>query len=126
MKSKIAFLKCEVCGNLVELINNGGGELVCCGRPMTKLDANTFDASVEKHVPVAERKDGKIIVTVGSVEHPMTEEHYIEWIAVASDDGIERIELSPGSEPKAVFCDKNNVDVYAYCNLHGLWKSGLE
>ncbi|AUG58969.1 MAG TPA: desulfoferrodoxin [Ruminiclostridium sp.] len=126
MRSKIAFFRCEVCGNLVELINNGGGELVCCGKPMVKLDPNTFDASTEKHVPAAERKDGKIYVTVGSVEHPMTEEHYIEWIAVVSDDGIERIELSPGNEPKAVFRDRNNVDVYAYCNLHGLWKSSLE
>lgn len=126
MKSKVVFFRCEVCGNLVELITNGGGELVCCGKPMVKLDPNTFDASTEKHVPVAERKDGKIVVTVGSVEHPMTKEHYIEWIAVVSDNGIERIELSPEDEPKATFCNKDNVDVYAYCNLHGLWKSSLQ
>lgn len=125
MKSKVAFFKCERCGNIVELIFNGGGELVCCGEPMIKLDANTQDASVEKHVPVAERKDGKINVVVGSTEHPMIKEHYIEWIAVVSDNGIERIELTPEDEPKAVFCDRDDVDVYAYCNLHGLWKSSL-
>ncbi|HHW01838.1 MAG TPA: desulfoferrodoxin [Thermoanaerobacterales bacterium] len=103
-----------------------GGQLVCCGKPMKELRANTTEASTEKHIPVATRKDGKIYVGVGSTPHPMTEGHYIEWIAVVSDDGTERISLSPTDEPKAVFCDKNNADVYAYCNLHGLWKAEVK
>lgn len=125
MKEKIAFYRCEVCGNMVELIRSGGGQLVCCNKPMTKLEANTTDASGEKHVPVAEVKDGKIIVQVGSTIHPMTEEHYIEWIALVTDDSVERIYLSPGDEPKAVFCEKPNSVVYEYCNLHGLWKADV-
>ncbi|HHV59822.1 MAG TPA: desulfoferrodoxin [Clostridiaceae bacterium] len=126
MKAKVAFYQCGICGNMVGLIKDGGGQLVCCGQPMNKLEANTVDASREKHVPVAVRKDGKIYVDVGSVLHPMTKEHYIEWIAVVSDDGTERISLAPGNEPKAVFCDRKNAEVYAYCNLHGLWKSVIE
>ncbi len=123
MKAIAAFYKCEICGNIVGLIKNGGGQLVCCGQPMTKLVPNTVEASTEKHIPVVTKKDGKIIVDVGSVPHPMVEAHYIEWIAVVGENGTERITLSPGSEPKAVFCNKENADVYAYCNLHGLWKA---
>jgi superoxide reductase len=126
MKTKVAFFQCNICGNLVGLIKDGGGELVCCGEPMAKLEPNTTDASVEKHVPVAVRKDGKIYVEIGSVIHPMTEKHYIEWIAVVSDSGTRRISLLPTDEPKAVFCDKENADVYAYCNLHGLWKAEVK
>ena len=122
MKQTVAFFKCETCGNIVGLIKNGGGKLVCCGNPMKKLEANTTEASTEKHIPVAYRKDGKLIVEVGSVAHPMTEEHLIEWIAVVGEKGTERIALKPGEEPKAIFCDNENADVYAYCNLHGLWK----
>ena len=121
----VSFYRCELCGNIVGLIKNGGGQLVCCGKHMTKLEANSTDAAQEKHVPVAERKDGEIYVTVGSVEHPMTEEHYIEWIAVVSDKGTERVSLSPGEKPQAVFVDKGNAVVYAYCNLHGLWKAEI-
>lgn len=126
MRETVSFFKCELCGNIVELVKKGGGQLVCCGKPMIKLEANTVDASQEKHVPVATRKDDMIHVVVGSVEHPMEEAHYIEWIALVTDTGIERINLSPGDEPKAVFCDRKDVDVYEYCNLHGLWKSTLE
>ncbi len=122
MREQVAFYYCEKCGNIVELIKDGGGELVCCGEPMIKFDANTVDASYEKHIPVVTREDGKLSIVVGSTIHPMTEKHYIEWIAVVTDHGVERISLSPGDEPKAVFCDKPDVDVYAYCNLHGLWK----
>jgi superoxide reductase len=125
MKKTVAFYVCEVCGNMVGLIRDGGGELVCCNEPMKKLEPNTTDAAKEKHVPVAVRENGKIIVTVGSVAHPMTEAHFIEWIAVVSDYGTERIALKPGDEPKAVFCDRADVDVYAFCNLHGLWKSSI-
>ena len=125
MKERIAFYRCALCGNIVELIINGGGELVCCGQPMNKLTANTEDASQEKHVPVATREGDKIVVKIGSVDHPMVEEHYIQWIAIVSDEGISRIHLKPGEKPRAVFCDKPNVDVYEYCNLHGLWKSSI-
>lgn len=123
MKAQVAFYRCETCDNIVELIKNGGGELVCCGKSMTKLVANTTDASQEKHVPAVSRKDGKLSVDVGSVIHPMTDKHYIEWIAVVTERGIERVSFSPGDEPKGVFCEKPNADVYAYCNLHGLWKA---
>ncbi|CEO88393.1 desulfoferrodoxin [Syntrophaceticus schinkii] len=123
MKEQVAFYRCETCGNIVELIKNGGGKLVCCGKPMAQLVANTTDASQEKHVPAVSRADGGLSVDVGSVIHPMTDKHYIEWIAVVTDNGIERVSLSPGDEPKAVFCEKPDADVYAYCNLHGLWKA---
>ena len=126
MKAPVTFFECQVCGNLVGLIKKGGGQLVCCGQPMKELIPNTMDASEEKHVPVAKRENGKIVVQVGSTINPMTEEHYIEWIAVVSDDGTERISLSPSDEPKAVFCDRKNADIYAYCNLHGLWKSSID
>ena len=126
MKSEVSFFRCKHCGNLVGLINNGGGTLVCCGESMEKLIPNTTDASVEKHVPVAVRKDDKIYVEVGSVAHPMIDTHYIEWIAVASDEGTQRITLQPGNEPKAVFCDKKDAEIYAYCNLHGLWKADVK
>jgi superoxide reductase len=126
MKALARFFKCEVCGNIVGLIKSGGGQLSCCGRPMTELIANTTEASTEKHIPVATRQDGKIIVQVGSVLHPMTPEHFIEWIAVVSDNGIERIHLTPNDEPRAIFCDRENAEVYAYCNLHGLWKAEIK
>jgi len=126
MKSKVSFYHCEICGNLVGLIKDGGGELVCCGQPMTELVANTTDASREKHVPVAVRKDNKIYVEVGSAPHPMTKEHLIEWIAVTNENGTERISLNPSDEPKAVFCNRENAEVYAYCNLHGLWKTEVK
>lgn len=126
MKQSVKFYRCELCGNMVELVRNGGGQLVCCGKPMTELVANTTDASQEKHVPVAVRKDGKIYAEVGSVLHPMTPEHYIQWIAVVSEKGTERVFLSPQDEPKAVFCDREDAEVYEYCNLHGLWKAEIK
>lgn len=123
MKEEIVFLRCSICGNIVGLVKNGGGQLVCCGKPMGKLEPNTADAAVEKHVPVVERKDGKLYVKVSSIEHPMTEDHYIEWIAITDGISTQRIALSPSAKPEAIFCDRNDVEVYAYCNLHGLWKS---
>jgi superoxide reductase len=125
LKEGINFFRCSICGNIIGLIKNGGGQLVCCGKPMAKLEANTTDASAEKHVPVAERKGGKLYVKVGSAEHPMTEAHYIEWIAVSDGTSTQRIALSPPSKPEAVFVDKDNVEIYAYCNLHGLWKATI-
>lgn len=113
---------CSVCGNLVRVVKNGGGQPVCCGKPMQKLEPNTTDAAVEKHVPVAERKNGEVYVKVGSTVHPMSEEHYIEWIAITDGNSIQWRYLFPGDKPEAVFGDQENAEIYAYCNLHGLWK----
>ncbi|MGI6153680.1 MAG: desulfoferrodoxin [Christensenellaceae bacterium] len=123
MREKIAIYRCNLCGNIVSLIKDGGGELICCGQPMEELVANTVDAAKEKHVPVYEKKDGKLHVKVGSVPHPMLEEHFIEWIMVRTPDMIMRAILKPGDAPEADFMfDGNDFEVYEYCNLHGLWK----
>ena len=121
--SKVAFYRCELCGNMVALIKEGGGTLACCGQDMTKLDANTVDASKEKHVPAIAKEDGKIKVAVGSTLHPMLSEHYIEWIALVSGSRVEFKLLKPGEEPKAEFAEAASGAVYEYCNLHGLWKA---
>jgi len=121
----MGFYKCEICGNIVGLIKNGGGQLVCCGKNMNIIKANSTDASLEKHVPVLAKENERVVVKVGSTLHPMINEHYIEWIAVSNNDGIEIVFLSPMDEPKAEFCDKEYNEVYAYCNLHGLWKKDL-
>ncbi len=116
---------CEECHNLVESLWNGSPNLKCCAKPMVKLEANTTDAAVEKHVPVIEKIDGGYIVKVGSVAHPMGNDHYIEWIELASDDGmfVQRQMLTPTSSPEAQFkTDAAKVVARAYCNLHGLWK----
>jgi superoxide reductase len=152
------FYRCETCGNIVALIRSGGGTLTCCGQDMTKLVANSTDGVKEKHLPVISKEGAKIIASVGCNAHPMTTEHYIEWIAMVTDDKIEMVYLKPGKEPKAEFIyypgeDKipytglddeivpncegqscnfvysekstNKVIIYAYCNLHGLWKTEL-
>jgi superoxide reductase len=121
--SIIDFYRCESCGNIVTLIKNGGGTLTCCGKPMTKLEANSTDASKEKHVPVATKEDGKIKVTVGSILHPMLPEHSIEWIALVAEGKVEFKFLNPGEEAVAEFKDVKSGEIYAYCNLHGLWKT---
>jgi len=120
--SMIDFYRCESCGNIVALIKKGGGTIVCCGKPMTKLEANSTDAAKEKHVPVVTKEDGKIKVTVGSILHPMLEEHYIEWIALVAEGKVEFKFLKPGEDAIAEFSDTKSGEVYAYCNLHGLWK----
>jgi superoxide reductase len=117
------FYRCEVCGNIVALLKSGGGTLTCCGQAMTLLKANSTDGAKEKHVPVAVKEGGKLEVTVGSVAHPMIPEHFIEWIAFASEGKLEFVYLKPGMEPKAVFVGTAGGTVYAYCNLHGLWKT---
>lgn len=150
------FYRCEKCGNIVALIQSGGGELACCGQAMTKLQANSTEAAVEKHIPVLTNEGGRIKAVVGSVTHPMTDQHYIQWIAMVVGKRIEIVHLKPGKEPKAAFsyvigeeevifvgendeivpnCEGNpcnfvfnstrKVTVYAYCNLHGLWKAEL-
>ena len=120
------FYRCSHCGNLLTPILDSGLTPVCCGDQMTILEANTTDAAVEKHVPAVVR-DGRVVsVTVGSTEHPMTEEHYIQFIAVAQDDKVQFARLQSTDEPKAelVVCDADApITVYEYCNLHGLWKA---
>lgn len=115
--------KCSVCGNMVEVIHVGGGELVCCGKPMILQVANTVDAAKEKHVPTTEMVGDKILVKIGEVEHPMTEEHYIEWVEVVTSARVYRKTFTPGEKPFAEFnIGEEVIEVRAYCNLHGLWK----
>jgi superoxide reductase len=116
--------KCDLCGNIVEVAHAGDGELVCCGQPMTLQKENTVDAAKEKHVPVIEKIEGGVRVKVGSVEHPMIDTHYIEWIELITDKKVYRKYLSPGEKPEAEFLISEEV-LYAreYCNLHRLWKS---
>ncbi|OPX42435.1 desulfoferrodoxin [Ruminiclostridium hungatei] len=126
MKNEVSFFRCKHCGNMVALIKSGGGTLVCCGEQMEKLVPNTTEAAVEKHIPVSLRSNGSINVEVGSVAHPMIDVHYIEWVAVVGDEGLEIINLFPGDDPKAILSDKKNAEVYAYCNIHGLWKGEVK
>jgi len=124
MAAKLEIYKCEVCGNIVEVLHGGDGELVCCGEPMKKLTENTTDAAKEKHVPVIEKIDGGYKVSVGSVLHPMVEDHYIEWIELIADGKAYRQFLNPGDEPIATFCVKaGTVSAREHCNKHGLWKA---
>lgn len=116
--------KCEICGNIVEVLHEGVGQLVCCGQPMKLFEENTVDAAVEKHVPVIEKTEKGIKVKVGSVEHPMTPEHYIEWIEIVADGKSYKKFLNPGDKPEAEFCiEAESITAREYCNLHGLWKS---
>ncbi len=116
--------KCSVCGNIVEVIHVGGGDLVCCDKPMELLEARTEDQGKEKHVPVVEKTEGGVKVKVGDVPHPMEEEHFIEWIQVIADGRSYRKFLKPGDAPEAEFCVKaESIEVREYCNVHGLWKS---
>lgn len=124
MAERLQVYKCELCGNVVEVLNGGGGELVCCGQPMNLLDAKTADTGKEKHVPVVEKTNTGFKVTVGSVPHPMEEAHFIQWIELIDDSGkAYRQFLKPGQAPEAVFCvDAKTVTVREHCNLHGVWK----
>jgi superoxide reductase len=124
MATKLEVYKCELCGNIVEVLHGGQGTLVCCGQDMTLLVENTVDAAVEKHVPVVEKIDGGYKVSVGSVAHPMEAEHYIEWIELIAGDTAYRQFLNPGDTPEAVFkVDASEVTAREFCNLHGLWKA---
>lgn len=116
--------KCTKCGNIVEVLHAGEGELVCCGEPMAIQKENTVDAAAEKHVPVIEKTEKGIKVKVGSVPHPMEETHYIEWIEILTDGKAYRKFLKPGDTPEAEFCvEAENITAREYCNLHGLWKT---
>lgn len=116
--------KCGECGNIVEVLVVGGGELVCCGKPMTLMAENSVDASREKHVPVLEKSAEGWWVTVGSVLHPMEEKHYIQWVELIAEGQVHRAWLKPGDAPRAFFHVKaEKVSAREYCNLHGLWKT---
>ncbi|AMM39982.1 Desulfoferrodoxin [Candidatus Desulfofervidus auxilii] len=123
MTKRLQIYKCEVCGNIVEVLHEGKGELVCCGQPMKLYEENTVDAAKEKHVPVIEKIEGGFKVKVGSVTHPMEEKHYIEWIEVIVDGKAYRQFLKPGEIPEAVFnIEAEKIIAREYCNLHGLWR----
>jgi superoxide reductase len=121
------FYICEHCGNIIGMINDAGVPMMCCGQKMTKLVPGTVEASVEKHIPVVTVKDDIVEVTVGSVLHPMVEEHSIQWVYVLTDRGGQRKCLNAGEEPVVKFAlkDEKPIAVYAYCNLHGLWKADI-
>ena len=122
------FYLCEHCKNLIGMVDNKGVPLVCCGSKMKALEPNTTDAAGEKHLPVVKVEGREIKVTVGSVSHPMTEEHFIQWIYLETKSGGQRKNLSPDSAPEVSFSlteDDEAISVYAYCNLHGLWKTDI-
>jgi superoxide reductase len=123
MAKKMGIYKCDICGNIVEVLTAGGAELMCCGQQMTMQNENTTDAAVEKHVPALQKRDGGWQVNIGTVDHPMTEAHYIEWIELTAGDAVYRQFLKPSAQPSAFFPIKaDTVTARAYCNLHGLWK----
>lgn len=123
MTEKLQIYKCAECGNIVEVLHGGAGQLTCCGGPMELLEEKTADAATEKHVPVIEKIDAGYRVKVGSVPHPMTEEHFIEWIELLADGKAYRQFLEPGAEPEAVFnVEADSVSAREHCNVHGLWK----
>ena len=134
MTERLQIYRCEVCGNIVQVLIEGHGELVCCGEPMTLLSPKINEnEGLEKHIPVYTAKPGcenavAIHVTVGSTEHPMTEEHYVQWIYVQSEHGGQRKSLNPGDKPEAVFVFKNDkpIKIFEYCNLHGLYSCDIE
>ena len=123
MTEKLQIYKCKICGNIVEVLHTGAGELVCCGQAMKNLTAKTADEGKEKHVPVIEKVDGGIKVKVGSVPHPMEEKHYIEWIELLADGKAYRQFLNPGDAPEAEFgVEASAVTAREHCSIHGLWK----
>lgn len=127
MNNERKFFKCSACGSIIGLIEDGGGALVCCGQEMDQLVPNSVDAAKEKHVPVAKRQNGTLVVEVGSAPHPMLAEHHIAWIAVAQGSSTHRVTLDKTGQPTASFCvGEDPLVVYAYCNLHGLWVAEVQ
>ncbi len=125
MAERFEVYKCEVCGNIVEVLHGSFGELVCCGKPMVKLDEKTADTSTEKHVPFVKREGNKYVVKVGeNTAHPMEEKHFIEWIELTVDGTVYKQFLKPGDAPEAVFevAEGKEVSAREFCNIHGLWK----
>lgn len=126
MPKKLDVYKCELCGNIVEVYNAGGGTLSCCGQDMKLMDEKSADLTTEKHVPVIEKIDGGYKVIVGSTPHPMTQEHYIQWIELIADGDVLTHYLKPGDVPEATFMTSaTKITAREYCNLHGHWKNDL-
>jgi len=124
MAERMEVYKCEVCGNIVEVLHGGKGDLACCGQPMKLFKENTVDAAKEKHVPVVEKTADGVTVKVGEVAHPMEEKHHIEWIEIIADGAVYRQFLKPGDAPEATFnVTADQVTAREYCTLHGLWKA---
>jgi len=124
MAKRLEIYKCETCGNIIEVLHGGEGELACCGQPMVQLVENTVDAAKEKHVPVIEKVEGGVKVKVGEVAHPMEEKHWIEWVEIIADGKAYRQFLNPGEAPEAIFdVEADQITAREYCNLHGLWKA---
>jgi len=124
MTEILEIYKCDICGNLVEVLDNGPGQLVCCGEPMKLFDPKTAEEGTEKHKPVIENAEHGIKVKVGDVPHPMLDNHYIQWIEIIADGVVYRKTLRPGDQPEAVFCvNASNIRARAYCNVHGLWRN---
>ncbi len=126
MSRKNEIYVCEVCGNVVEILRAGDGQLVCCGREMTLQPEKTQDEAREKHVPKATRDGGRVSVVIGEIEHPSEPEHFIEWVELAQNGRTKRVELKAGDRPAAEFCvGEGPAIVRAYCNIHGLWKAEI-
>ena len=123
MTKILEIYKCNVCGNIIEVIHTGEGKLVCCGKTMELQNPKTQDEGSEKHVPAIEKIDSATLIKVGEIPHPMEENHFIEWIEVEKNGRAIRKFLKPGEEPKAEFCMKREVNAKIYCNIHGLWKN---
>ena len=121
MLEKHQVYKCEECGNVIAVLNSGGPPLKCCDQRMVLQEEKTSDQGMEKHLPVVETMDKRAKVKVGSVPHPMEQEHYIQWIETVTDEGVSRKYLNPGEAPEKTFCVKEGMTVRAYCNLHGMW-----
>ncbi|OEU62044.1 MAG: desulfoferrodoxin [Desulfobacterales bacterium S5133MH16] len=124
MAKRLEVYKCGVCGNIIEVLHAGKGNLVCCGQPMNLLVENTVDAAKEKHVPVIEKVDDGVKVKVGEVAHPMEEKHWIEWVEIIANGKTYRQYLNPGETPEATFAvTADQITAREYCNIHGLWKA---
>ncbi len=120
------FFRCKKCGKIITILNSGSPVTVCCGEEMYELKANTTDGATEKHVPVIEKNGNMVKIKIGSAVHPMEKDHYIQWVAIETDKGVQIKFLSPGQSPEAIFVleQENLVAAYEYCNKHGLWKAG--
>ncbi len=123
MTQKFEIYKCEVCGNIIEVLHKGTESLVCCGQPMKLIEEKIQEDGNEKHKPIIEKNEQGVVVKVGSIPHPMEEAHYIEWIEISTDKGESKKFLKPGELPESKFPVKKDVKARAYCNVHGLWTS---
>jgi|GEM_PF-14583 superoxide reductase len=128
MTLNLEIYKCNICGNIIEVVKSGDGDLVCCGQKMVKMEPKGMESGQEKHLPFIKEEDSSIVIKIGETEHPMTEEHYIEWIEVITDEGIFKKYFKPKDKPEFKTDKKNKIKVVrAYCNIHGLWrKSNVE